>query len=539
MARGREYEEWGKEGRREKGGRGRKKEISSERDAPSSQRSESASSTHRPYTIVFTRLRPFHPSSFRFTREDQQDSFAHTWLLRPRTSSSSPPRARKRITTPFGKKKEKKHTVSWSANVQYGNNRTPPAATVISFPPCLTLVAKSGRGISRPSARHAATFSIRPGVRRSFPFESSPMGGSRSLHRWSSTVNNSPQPFPFHHGELARALAPCVHDFPSRGPSPSHARSSRNESPRNGAQAQAVTAVTRAGNSRLLVPLLLSTSEVGCTDARNTRSERCIPYNVLLAVAKKGGRAGRERRTKWTAPKIRRRVSLERIERAVGREKRRKDPRGPWTWSVVLRACVRAYVRTPRACLVDVWERTAAARDGQELGLPLASCAGWRPLLAGSPRDEEGRSAGWDGARGKAVCMCALSGGHACALHVFLCVLVRVCREDAAARARAPLRARERASERERERLAGSLEADWWPDRALRPTVAASGRRLTESGNARRRRRGAASTRPPWPDSRLWTIDRSVHPPRRRKIYRKWGLDINLARRCFPLRTNL
>lgn len=84
-------------------------------------------------------------------------------------------------------------------------------------------------------------------------------------------------------------------------------------------------------------------------------------------------------------------------------------------------------------------------------------------------------------------------------------------REDAAARARAPLRARERASERERERLAGSLEADWWPDRPVRPTVPASGRRLTESGSARRRRRDAASTRPPWPDSRLWTIDRSVH----------------------------
>lgn len=399
------------------------------------------------------------------------------------------------------------------------------------------------RGISRPSARHAATFSIRPGVRRSFPFESSPMGGSRSLHRWSSTVNNSPQPFPFHHGELARALAPCVHDFPSRGPSPSHARSSRNESPRNGAQAQPVTAVTRAGNSRLLVPLLLSTSEVGCTDARNTRSERRIPYNVLLAVAKKGGRAGRERKTKWTAPKIRRRVSLERIERAVvGREKRRKDPRGPWTW-----CCVRACVRACGHLELASWMFGNALQPrgtSQELGLPLASCAGWRPLLAGSPRDEEGRSAGWDGARGKAVCMCALSGGHACALRTcaytysYVCSYVCV-REDAAARARAPLRARERASERERERLAGSLEADWWPDRALRPTVAASGRRLTESGNARRRRRDAASTRPPWPDSRLWTIDRSVHPPRRRKIYRKWGLNINLARRCFPLRTNL
>lgn len=209
--------------------------------------------------------------------------------------------------------------------------------------------------------------------------------------------------------------------------------------------------------------------------------------------------------------------------------------RGRW-------CCVRACVRTCGHLELASWMFGNALQPrgtSQELGLPLASCAGWRPLLAGSPRDEEGRSAGWDGARGKAVCMCALSGGHACALHVFLCVLVRVCREDAAARARAPLRARERASERERERLAGSLEADWWPDRALRPTVAASGRRLTESGNARRRRRGAASTRPPWPDSRLWTIDRSVHPPRRRKMYRKWGLDINLARRCFPLRTNL
>lgn len=396
------------------------------------------------------------------------------------------------------------------------------------------------RGISRPSARHAATFSIRPGVRRSFPFESSPMGGSRSLHRWSSTVNNSPQPFPFHHGELARALAPCVHDFPSRGPSPSHARSSRNESPRNGAQAQPVTAVTRAGNSRLLVPLLLSTSEVGCTDARNTRSERRIPYNVLLAVAKKGGRAGRER--KRSGPR------------------RRFDAACPWSVSsvpssvekrggrilVVLErgvACVRACGHLELAS----WMFGNALQPrgtSQELGLPLASCAGWRPLLAGSPRDEEGRSAGWDGARGKAVCMCALSGGHACALRTcaytysYVCSYVCV-REDAAARARAPLRARERASERERERLAGSLEADWWPDRALRPTVAASGRRLTESGNARRRRRDAASTRPPWPDSRLWTIDRSVHPPRRRKIYRKWGLNINLARRCFPLRTNL
>lgn len=56
-----------------------------------------------------------------------------------------------------------------------------------------------------------------------------------------------------------------------------------------------------------------------------------------------------------------------------------------------------------------------------------------------------------------------------CSTRIPMCA--RTCvREDAAARARAPLRARERASERERERLAGSLEADWWPDRALRPS---------------------------------------------------------------------
>lgn len=505
MARGREYEEWGKEGRREKGGRGRKKEISSERDAPSSQRSESASSTHRPYTIVFTRSRPFHPSSFRFTREDQQDSFAHTWLLRPRTSSSSPPRARKRITTPFGKKKEKEHTVSWSANVQYGNNRTPPATTVISFPPSLTLVAKSGRGISRPSARHAATFSIRPGVRRSFPFESSPMGGSRSLHRWSSTVNNSPQPFPFHHGELARALAPCVHDFPSRGPSPSHARSSRNESPRNGAQAQAVAAVTRAGNSRLLVPLLLSTSEVGCTDARNTRSERCIPYNVLLAVAKKGGRAGRERRTKWTAPKIRRRVSLERIERAVGREKRRKDPRGPWTWSVVLRACVRAYVRTPRACLVDVWERTAAARDEPGTRTP-SRVVRW---METSPRRIAARrggtlgGVGWSEREGR-VHVRALWRARVCSTRIPMCARTCVSRGRGGARARASTCARE--GEREGEREVGWLTGGWL---VARPSAPSDGSSVGAPSDGVGEREAQASGRRQHPTAVAWqsTLD--------------------------------
>ena len=102
-----------------------------------------------------------------------------------------------------------------------------------------------------------------------------------------------------------------------------------------------------------------------------------------------------------------------------------------------------------------------------------------------------------------------------CSYNAYLCVCVRV-----RARGRGGARARASTCERERERLAGSLEADWWPDRPVRPTVPASGRRLTESGDARRRRRDAASTRPPWPDSRLWTIDRSVHPPPSREMYR-------------------
>ena len=44
-----------------------------------------------------------------------------------------------------------------------------------------------------------------------------------------------------------------------------------------------------------------------------------------------------------------------------------------------------------------------------------------------------------------------------------------------------------------KESLLGSLEADCWPDRSLRPTVPASGRRLTESWNLRRKRRDAVS----------------------------------------------
>lgn len=43
--------------------------------------------------------------------------------------------------------------------------------------------------------------------------------------------------------------------------------------------------------------------------------------------------------------------------------------------------------------------------------------------------------------------------------------------------------------------MLGSLEADCWPDRSLRPTVPASGRRLTEPRNLRRKRRDATSTR--------------------------------------------
>lgn len=228
------------------------------------------------------------------------------------------------------------------------------------------------------------------------------------------------------------------------------------------------------------------------------------------------------------------------------RRSRKEEEGSSWSLNVVggvacVRACVRADTSSlPRGCL-----GTHCSREGRPGTRTPSRVVRW---METSPRRIAARrggtfgGVGWSEREGR-VHVRALWRARVCStyvrVHVFLCVLVRVCREDAAARARAPLRARERASERERERLAGSLEADWWPDRALRPTVAASGRRLTESGNARRRRRGAASTRPPWPDSRLWTIDRSVHPPRRRKMYRKWGLDINLARRCFPLRTNL
>lgn len=209
--------------------------------------------------------------------------------------------------------------------------------------------------------------------------------------------------------------------------------------------------------------------------------------------------------------------------------------RGRW-------CCVRACVRTCGHLELASWmfgnalQPRGTARNSDSLS---------RRALDGDLSSQDRRATRRDVRRGGMEregrpCACARSLAGTRVLYTYSYVCSYVCvREDAAARARAPLRARERASERERERLAGSLEADWWPDRALRPTVAASGRRLTESGNARRRRRGAASTRPPWPDSRLWTIDRSVHPPRRRKMYRKWGLDINLARRCFPLRTNL
>lgn len=88
MARGRR-EYGGRRGEERKGeGGGKKKENSSERDAPSSQRSESASSTrhhhHHDSICTIALIVPFHPSSFRLTREDQQDpSFAHTWSLEP------------------------------------------------------------------------------------------------------------------------------------------------------------------------------------------------------------------------------------------------------------------------------------------------------------------------------------------------------------------------------------------------------------------------------------------------------------------------
>ena len=64
------------------------------------------------------------------------------------------------------------------------------------------------------------------------------------------------------------------------------------------------------------------------------------------------------------------------------------SPRGPWTADAW---CVRAYVRTPRGCLVDVWERTAAARDEPGTRTPSRVVRWIETLLAGSRRacDEE------------------------------------------------------------------------------------------------------------------------------------------------------
>lgn len=112
----------------------------------------------------------------------------------------------------------------------------------------------------------------------------------------------------------------------------------------------------------------------------------------------------------------------------------------------------------------------------------------------------------------------------------------------------------EREEARGREGAGGSLEANWWPDRSVRPTVPGSGRRLTESRNLGRKRRDAvaAAGRPPWPDSRLWTIDRSVRQektppgsPRSSSILRdpprspSTAAPLVLASHCTPVASSL
>lgn len=164
--------------------------------------------------------------------------------------------------------------------------------------------------------------------------------------------------------------------------------------------------------------------------------------------------------------------------------------RGRW-------CCVRACVRTCGHLELASWMFGNALQPrgtSQELGLPLASCAGWRPLLAGSPRDEEGRSAGWDGARGKAVCMCALSGGHACAL--------RTCAS------RIPMCARTcaREGEREGEREVGWLTGGWL---VARPSAPSDGSSVGAPSDGVGEREAQASGRRQHPTAVAWqsTLD--------------------------------
>lgn len=147
--------------------------------------------------------------------------------------------------------------------------------------------------------------------------------------------------------------------------------------------------------------------------------------------------------------------------RACRRRSRKEEEGSSWSLNVVLRACVRAYVRTPRACLVDVWERTAAARDEPGTRTP-SRVVRW---METSPRRIAARrggtfgGVGWSEREGR-VHVRALWRARVCStyvrVHVFLCVLVRVCaRGRGGARARASTCARE--GEREGEREVGWL----------------------------------------------------------------------------------
>lgn len=86
-----------------------------------------------------------------------------------------------------------------------------------------------------------------------------------------------------------------------------------------------------------------------------------------------------------------------------------------------------------------------------------------------------------------------------------------------------------------KESLLGSLEADCWPEQSLRPTVPASGRRLTEPRNLRRKRRDATSTR--W-NRREPTVDFGPSTDRSamKLCHRAECLSSRTARRPIPLR---
>lgn len=260
MARGRENEEWGKERRREKGEGGKKKkEISSERDAPSSRIRVGVldpSSVHH----IFTRLRrstrrprPSLPPLFLVSHA--RINRIHSRTPGPSSNLNPPPLVLSRTEPyhpPFERKEKKKakktHGVLSADHPTFNTGarartigllRQPLSSA--SHPPRLSsrnpveedLVLRLVTLLPSPSELASATRS---------PSNHLPWGGTRSLHRRRSSIlvnNNSPRLL-FTTCILVPVYRDREHDFPSRGPSPSHARSSR--IPSNGAQAAAAAA---------------------------------------------------------------------------------------------------------------------------------------------------------------------------------------------------------------------------------------------------------------------------------------------------------